>query len=94
MRFAMVLRCPDGGAAIGAYTQELARAGVLLAAEVPDPGGPWTVVHPGGRVATGGAGCGVTGFWLVELTSVDEAVAWARRLAFESGTLDIQRLRG
>jgi hypothetical protein len=90
MRFAMVLRCPDGGAAIGAYTQELARAGVLLAAEVPHPGGPRAVVHPDGRVASGGDGCGVAGFWLVELKSVDEAVEWARRMA---GTVEVWPLR-
>ncbi len=92
MRFAMMLHGFDDGAAIGAYTRELARAGVLLAAEVPHPGGPGALVHPGGRVAPLGDGCGVAGFWLVQVKSLDEAVAWARRIPF--GSMEIRRLRG
>lgn len=72
-------------AAMGAYNEELVKAGVMLAGEG---------LHPsarGKRIVFRGEGLGVVdgpfaetkelvaGFWLWQVKSMEEAVAWARR---------------
>lgn len=71
--------------AMGRYNQELADAGILLAADGLTPS------SQGKRIAFDGAGRAVidgpflpareqvAGFWLWEVKDMDEAVAWARR---------------
>ena len=72
-------------AAMGKYNEELAKAGVLLAAEGLHP------TSRGARVRFTGEGRTVVdgpfteakelvaGFWLIQAKSRDEAVEWARR---------------
>jgi hypothetical protein len=80
-----VLPGEDLLAAMGKYNEELAKAGVLLAAEGLHP------TSRGARVRFTGEGRTVVdgpfteakelvaGFWLIQAKSRDEAVEWARR---------------
>lgn len=72
-------------AAMGRFNDELRRAGVLLMAEGLTPSshgkrvafaGPQRTVSDGPFAATGEL---VAGFWLWEVTDMDEAVAWVKR---------------
>jgi len=72
-------------AATGKYNEELAKAGVLLAAEGlhPTSRGARVRFTEGGRTVVDGpfteARELVAGFWLIQAKSRDEAVEWARR---------------
>ena len=96
MRFMMMVRAsrdteagvPPGEdllAAMGKYNEELAKAGVLLAAEGLHPSSRGARVRftEGGRTVVDGpfteAEELVAGFWLIQAKSRDEAVEWARR---------------
>ncbi|HLL81418.1 MAG TPA: YciI family protein [Longimicrobium sp.] len=96
MRFMMMVRAsrdteaglPPGDdllAAMGKYNEELAKAGVLLAAEGLHPSSRGARVRftEGGRTVVDGpfteAKELVAGFWLIQAKSRDEAVEWARR---------------
>jgi hypothetical protein len=96
MRFIMMVKAnpdteaglPPGEellAAMGKYNEELARAGVLLAAEGlhPSSRGARVRITEGGRTVVDGpfteAKELVAGFWLIQAKSRDEAVEWARR---------------
>jgi hypothetical protein len=96
MRFMMMVRAsqdteagvPPGGellAAMGKYNEELAKAGVLLAAEGLHPSSRGARVRftEGGRTVVDGPFAEakelVAGFWLIQAKSRDEAVEWARR---------------
>jgi hypothetical protein len=96
MRFMMMVRAsrdteaglPPGEellAAMGKYNEELAKAGVLLAAEGLHPSSRGARVRftEGGRTVVDGpfteAKELVAGFWLIQAKSRDEAVEWARR---------------
>lgn len=70
------------------YTEELVRAGVLLAADVLTPSGGGVRVRFQADRSTmvvegpfGGAL--VAGYWLLDVGSREEAVEWARRCPFE-----------
>ncbi len=78
---------PDGKllAAMGAYNEELVKAGIMLAGEGLHPSrkgkrivisGDRRTVQDGPFEATSEL---VAGFWLWKVTSMQEAVAWARR---------------
>ncbi|HEX2552197.1 MAG TPA: YciI family protein [Microvirga sp.] len=71
--------------AMGRYNEELAKAGILLAGEGLHPSsrgkrvafdGESRTVTDGPFAATGEL---VAGFWLWQVESMDEAVAWAKR---------------
>ena len=96
MRFMMMVKAdpsteagvPPGEellAAMGKYNEELAKAGVLLAAEGlhPTSRGARVRFTEGGRTVVDGpfteAKELVAGFWLIQAKSRDEAVEWARR---------------
>src|SRR5262245_6754385 len=78
-------------AAMGRYNEELAKAGVLLAAEGLHPSAK------GARVAFTGAKRTVidgpfaeakeliAGFWLIQAKSWDEAIEWVKRAPFQGG---------
>jgi hypothetical protein len=72
-------------AAMGKYNEELAKAGVLLAAEGlhPTSRGARVRFTEEGRTVVDGpfteAKELVAGFWLIQAKSRDEAVEWARR---------------
>ncbi|HEX8212372.1 MAG TPA: YciI family protein [Longimicrobium sp.] len=80
-----VLPGEDLLAAMGKYNEELAKAGVLLAAEGlhPTSRGARVRFTEGGRTVVDGPFAEakelVAGFWLIQAKSRDEAVEWARR---------------
>ena len=79
-------------AAMGKYNEELAKAGIILAAEGLHPS------SKGVRVKFSGANRTITdgpfteskeliaGFWLWQVRSKDEALEWLKRAPFDGGT--------
>jgi hypothetical protein len=86
--------------AVGAFNDELVRAGVLLAAEGldPDPASGVVVDFTGEAPAVTDGPYGETkelfgGFYLLDVPTVDDAVAWARRMPLTDGTkVEIRRV--
>jgi hypothetical protein len=102
MRFMMLLKASSAGecgalpgepllAAMAAYHDELARAGVLLDAAGLEPSAQgWQVRWVDGqpRVIEGPFGAGeelVAGYTLIDVRSRDEALEWARRFPAPHG---------
>jgi hypothetical protein len=83
-------------AAMGKFNEELVRAGVMLAGEGIKPS------SKGVRVRFSGGNTTVTdgpfteskelvaGFWLWQVKSMDEAIAWLRRAPFRDDTVEIR----
>lgn len=77
--------------AMGAYNEELVRAGVLLAGEGLHPSARGARVHFDGRarrVAHGpfdAPGELIAGFWLIQARSLEEAVEWVKRVPNPDG---------
>ncbi|HEX7743842.1 MAG TPA: YciI family protein [Micromonosporaceae bacterium] len=75
--------------AMGRYAEELAQAGVLLAAEglFPSATGARVVYAKGKRTVVDGPFAEakelVAGFYLIEVKSLEEAIEWASRCPFE-----------
>lgn len=95
----------DAWRAMGAYNDQLAEAGILLAAEGLQPSSRGRRVRfaPQRRQAIDGpfaaTGDLLAGFWLWQVRSLDEATEWLKRAPFEAGTevelrplLDFQEL--
>jgi hypothetical protein len=70
---------------MGQFNEELARAGVLLAAEGFHPSSKGVRVHFSGRDRTATQGPFtpaqelVAGYWLWQVNSMEEAIAWVKR---------------
>ncbi|SDY85396.1 Uncharacterized conserved protein [Lysobacter sp. yr284] len=88
-------------AAMGAYNEELVRAGVLLAGEGLHPSARGARVYFDGRarrVADGpfdAPGELVAGFWLIQARSLEEAVEWVKRVPNPDGAqaqIEIRRV--
>lgn len=83
---------------MGRYNEELVRAGILLAGEGLHPSSAgFRVQFDGSRrdVVAGPFGEPeklVSGFWLLQVKSQDEAVEWARRIPFVDGEVEIRRV--
>lgn len=81
----------DEWRAMGAYNDQLAEAGILLAAEGLQPSSRGRRVRfgPQQRQAIDGPFDGthdlVAGFWLWQVRSLDEATEWLKRAPFEPG---------
>jgi hypothetical protein len=85
-------------AEMGRYNEELAKAGVMLAGEGLHPS------SKGARVRFTGKGEDTTvidgpfteakeliaGFWLWQVSSLDEAIEWVRRAPFENTEIEIR----
>lgn len=85
--------------AMGRFNQSLVDAGVLLAAEglTASKDGARVTFKDGKQTVKDGpfteARELVAGFWIVQVKSLDEAVAWARRIPFDNGaTVEIRRV--
>jgi hypothetical protein len=86
--------------AMGQFNDELIRAGVLLAAEGLDPDASKGVVvdFTGEAPVVSDGPYGETkelfgGFYLLDLPSIDDAVAWAKRMPYAAGTkVEIRRV--
>jgi hypothetical protein len=78
--------------AMGKFNEELAKAGVLLAAEGLHPSSKGVRVRcSGGRHTVIDGPFAETkellaGFWLWRVPSMDEAIAWLKRAPFDGGT--------
>ena len=77
--------------AMGKFNEEMVKAGVMLAGEGLHPSskgarikysGKERTVTPGPFSATGDL---VSGFWLIEVKSRDEAIEWMKRAPFDGG---------
>ncbi|ALK34435.1 YciI family protein [Burkholderia plantarii] len=90
-------------AAMGAYHEELAQAGVLLdAAGLRPTSDGWRVEHAGGRRRVIDGPFAETkeliaGYTLIEVRSREEALEWTRRFpapfgALADGTIEVRRL--
>lgn len=89
---------PEEFAAMGRYNDQLIAAGILLAADGLQPS------SSGARVKFDGGKTSVTdgpfaeskeliaGFWVIDVKSMDEALAWARRIPFEQGEVEIRKV--
>jgi hypothetical protein len=77
--------------AMGKFNEEMVKAGVMLAGEGLHPSskgarikysGRERTVTPGPFSATGDL---VSGFWLIQVRSRDEAIEWMKRAPFDGG---------
>ena len=77
--------------AMGKFNEEMVKAGVMLAGEGLHPSskgarikysGKGRTVTPGPFNATGDL---VSGFWLIQVKSLDEAIEWMKRAPFDVG---------
>lgn len=79
--------------AMGKFNEELVKAGVMLAGEGLQPS------SKGARIVFGAAGKStvkdgpfteskelIAGFWMIQVKSKEEAIAWMRRAPFPEGT--------
>ncbi|MDF3293888.1 YciI family protein [Streptomyces silvisoli] len=110
MRFMMIVKASEDSeagvlpskeliAAMGKYNDELAKAGVLLAAD------GLQASSKGARVSFSGAKRTVTdgpfaetkeliaGFWIIQAKTLDEAVEWAGRVPFEEGEVEVRQVQ-
>lgn len=89
----------DEFAAMGKYNEELLKAGIMLAGEGLAPS------SEGKRLAFGGDGGArvidgpfaeakelVGGFWIWQVSSMEEAVEWLRRAPFKGTTVELRRI--
>ncbi len=87
-----VMPSEQGLAAMGKYNEELAEAGVLLAAEGLQPSSKGARVKFSGRQRTVADGPFAetqelgAGFWLWQVRSKEEAIEWLKRAPFDDGT--------
>ena len=86
-------------AEMGAFNEELARAGVLLAGEGLHPSAKGARVRFSGEERTVIAGPFaettelVAGFWLWQVASLDEAITWAKRCPNPTGKEGVIEIR-
>ena len=85
-------------AAMGKYNEELIKAGVMLAGE------GLHASSKGARVSYSGEKRSVTdgpftetkeliaGYWLIQVSSKEEAIEWAKRVSFEDGEVEIRQV--
>jgi hypothetical protein len=85
-------------AAMGRFNEEMINAGIMLAGEGLHPS------SKGARVSFTGGKPTVTqgpfpepkelvsGFWIIQVGSKEEAIDWARRVPFEDGVIEIRQV--
>ncbi len=87
-----ILPSPEILAAMGKYNEELVKAGVLLAGEGLHPSSKGVRVRFAGSTRTVIDGPFaetkelIAGFWLIQVTSTEEAIEWVKRAPFDGGT--------
>lgn len=85
-------------AAMGRYAEEMARAGVLLAADGlrPSSHGVRVRYSAGKPTVTDGPFTEtkelISGYWLIQVRSREEAVEWASRVPFEQGEVEVREV--
>jgi hypothetical protein len=82
--------------AMGKFNEELVKAGVMLAGDGLHPSSKGVRVRFSGRETTVRSGPFpetkelIAGFWLLQVRSLDEAIAWIKRSPFEDGEVEIR----
>ena len=77
--------------AMGQFNEEMVKAGVMLAGEGLHPSSKGVRIKYSGRERTvtpgpfSAAGELVSGFWLIQVKSRDEAIEWMKRAPFDGG---------
>jgi hypothetical protein len=85
-------------AAMGAYNEELVKAGVMLAGEGlhPSAKGARVRFHGGQRTVIDGPFAEtkelVAGFWLIQARSLDEAIEWVKRSPMQEAEIEIRQV--
>ena len=85
-------------AEMGKYNEELVKAGVMLACEGlhASSKGARITFSKDKRTVTDGpfteAKELIAGFWLIQVTSKEEAIEWASRVPFEDGEVEIRQV--
>jgi hypothetical protein len=79
------------------FNEEMANAGVMLAAEglQASAGGARIAYSGGERTVSDGPFAAdelIAGFWIIKVASRDEAIEWAKRAPFEGGVVEIRRI--
>ncbi|MBE1462490.1 YciI family protein [Kibdelosporangium phytohabitans] len=84
---------------MGKYNDELTKAGVLLAADgLHDSSKGFRVQYAAGGATTVVDGPFaeakelVAGFWIIQVSSREEALEWARRIPFQEGEVEVRRV--
>ncbi|RYZ41998.1 MAG: YciI family protein [Myxococcaceae bacterium] len=84
--------------AMGNYNEELVKAGILLAGEGLHSSAKGSRVRFSGKQSTVVDGPFtetkelVAGFWIIEVKSKEEAIAWARRVPFVDGEIEVRQV--
>ncbi|CAM3495851.1 YciI family protein [Corallococcus sp. ZKHCc1 1396] len=84
--------------AMGKYNEELVKAGILLAGEGLHGTSKGARVRFSGKQTTVVDGPFtetkelVAGFWIIEVKSKAEAIAWARRVPFVEGEIEVRQV--
>lgn len=109
MRFMVIVKAtPDSEAgtlptteelaAMGAYNEELAKAGIMLAGEGLQPSSKGARIRYDGdkRTIVDGPFAEakelVAGFWIWEVRSREEALEWAKRIPFADGEVELRQV--
>jgi hypothetical protein len=80
------------------FNEELVKAGILLAGDGLHPSSRGARVRfaKGGTTVLDGPFTEtkelIAGYWIIDVKSQDDAVAWARRVPFEDGEIEIRRV--
>ena len=90
----------DEFAAMGKFNEELVKAGVMLAGEGLEPSSQGKIVEfaadgAGSRVIDGPfaeAKEVIGGFWIWQVSSMEEAVEWLRRAPFRDGQVELRKI--
>lgn len=81
---------------MGKFNQEIVEAGVMLGGDGLKPTSKGVRVHctGGERVIINGPFSGtdelISGYWLWQVESLDEAIEWIKRSPFQEGTVELR----
>ena len=93
-----VLPTAEQLAEMGAFNEELVKAGIMLAGEGLQPSSKGARIQYAGSQRTVVDGPFsetkelVAGFWLIQAKSRDEAVEWMKRAPFQDGEVEIRQV--
>ena len=86
-------------AEMGAFNEELVKAGVMLAGEGLQPSSKGARIRYDGRkkpVVIDGPFAEtkelIAGFWIIQVRSRDEAIEWMKRAPFQEGEIEIRQV--
>jgi hypothetical protein len=83
---------------MGRYNEELAKAGVMLAGEGLHPTSKGARIDFSGSVPTVLDGPFaetkelLAGFWIIQVSSKEEAIEWAKRIPFKEGQVELRQV--